>query len=91
MRRLLKWNLPPVGEQRVALHVGTCILAIGWQGKQLVAWTESPSEGDLEWFVFTVAMTGDPVPNGEYVATAQLDEGAGPYVVHVYRRGEGPV
>ena len=88
--RLLKFNLPPAGESRVPLYEGSRLLAVGWQGRQLVAWVESPGEGPLRWHEITVAMTGYDVPDGTYLGTAQLDDEP-TYVVHVYDRDTGPV
>lgn len=84
--RILKFHLPPVGETWRVLHDGTRVLAVGWQGQQLVVWVESPGTGELMPVVFTVAMTGDQRPIGSYVGTAQLDADGELYVVHVYQR-----
>ena len=88
MRRILKWSLPPVGEVRQYLGADAKVLAVGWQGRQLVAWGEWSQDTLVEPWVFTVALTGDAIPEGDYIGTASLDEDGTPHVVHVYGRKE---
>jgi hypothetical protein len=87
-RRVLKYRLPPVGYAGLATHGDPIPRAVGWQGRQLVAWMEVDTDAPVKIHGFGVVMTGDPVPTQdhatvEYVGTAQLDDGE--YVVHVYR------
>ena len=85
MRRILKF---PVGLTATSIDTADrpTILALGWQGEQLVVWVEAEPGTEVRT-VLRVALTGQQVPAGEYVGTAQHPtlNGGGPFVVHVYR------
>lgn len=86
MRRILKYSLPPIGEVGLGMHGDPRHLSVGWQDGRLVLWAEVNTDEAARVHVFLIAMTGDPVPDGEYVGTAQLANTGQPYIVHVYRR-----
>lgn len=91
MRRIFKYRLPPVGYAGLGVHgPDPKVLAVGWQGEQLVVWMEVDVDEPAQVHHFEVVMTGDaaPVVDGAdtvYVGTAQSTWDGAPYVVHVYR------
>lgn len=85
-RRILKVALPAVGPGTVETGSKPRFLAIDWQGYELVAWVEAETGDSVVTQVFT-ALTGNDVPGGVYVGTAQRWNAEGPFVVHVYRDG----
>jgi hypothetical protein len=86
MRRIFKYSLPPVGEAALGMHGDPRPLGVGWQGRQLVMWAEVDDDRAARIRAFTVVMTGDPVPDGEYIGSVQRVDDGQPYVVHVYRQ-----
>lgn len=82
MRRILKFRLKPIITQVETADQPTW-LAVGAQGKDIVAWCQAtPGEGHTD--TLAGVMTGQAPPDdGDYIGTAEQSEGI---VVHVYRQ-----
>lgn len=86
MSRIFKYRLPPVGYAGIAMHDPAHLLAVGWQGRQLVLWAEVHTDRPpLVQHIHVVQTGGNPPDEADYIGTATLDDHGEPYVVHVYR------
>ena len=93
MRKIWKYELPPMGAFTLSMQAGAKPLAVGFQPgpgtlPALVLWAEVDVDANLESRVVFVVTTGGELPpadaNAVYVGTAGIDGPGGQYVVHVY-------